>query len=83
MASLLISPSDMSSTKTRSVSRAEQRPCTLDPCLQSQIGQGGHLARRRTAQVMAAVELSVGVRMRPLGSVVNGTVVARPAMSVG
>jgi hypothetical protein len=46
---------------------------------QSQIGQGRHLARRRTAQVMAAVGLSVGVRMRPLVSLVNGTVVARPA----
>jgi hypothetical protein len=49
------------------------------PCLQSQIGQSRHLVRRRTAQVMAAVRLSVGVRLQPLASVVNGTVVARPA----
>jgi hypothetical protein len=49
------------------------------PCLQSQIGQGRHLARQRTAHVMAAVRLSVGVRLQPLVSVVNGTVVARPA----
>ena len=48
------------------------------PCLQSQIGRGRHLARLRTAQVMAAVGLSVGVRLQPLASVVNGTVVARP-----
>jgi hypothetical protein len=48
------------------------------PCLQSQIGRGRYLARRRRAQVMAAVGLSVGVRLRPLTSVVNGTVVARP-----
>jgi len=49
------------------------------PCLQSQIGQGRHLARRRAAQVMAAAGLAVGIRMRPLASIVNGTVVARPA----
>jgi hypothetical protein len=48
------------------------------PCLQSQIGRGRHLTRRRTAQIMAAVALSVSVRLRPLTSVVNGTVVARP-----
>jgi hypothetical protein len=48
------------------------------PCSQSQIGQGRYLARRRTAQVVAAMGLSVGVRMPPLVSVVNGTVVARP-----
>jgi hypothetical protein len=50
------------------------------PCLQSQIGRGRQLAGLRTAQVMAAVGLSVGVRWGPLASVcVNGTVVARPA----
>jgi hypothetical protein len=49
------------------------------PCLQSQFGQGRDLARRRTAQVMAALGLSLGVRMRPLVSLVDGTVVARPA----
>ena len=48
------------------------------PCLQSQIGRVRHLARRRMAQVTAAVGLSVGVRLRPPGSVVNGTVVAQP-----
>ena len=49
------------------------------PCLQSQIGQDRYLWRRWMPQVATAVVLSVGVRMRPLASVANGTLVARQA----
>jgi hypothetical protein len=49
------------------------------PCLQSQIGRGSHLRGWGTAQVEAAVALSVAVRWGPVRTVVNGTVVARPA----
>jgi hypothetical protein len=48
------------------------------PCLQSQIGRSRHLRRERTTQLEAAVVLSVGVRRGPVGTAVNGTVVARP-----
>jgi hypothetical protein len=47
-------------------------------CLQSQFGQGRHLRRERRTQVETAVALSVGVRWGPVGTAVNGTVVARP-----
>jgi len=63
------------------VETARFEPATS--CLQTQIGRGRHLARRRTAQVMAAVGLSVGVRLRPLASLVNGKVVARPTRRPG
>jgi hypothetical protein len=62
--------------RTASAGRARQADQACDQsttCLQSQIGWGRHLARRRTAQVMAAVGLSEGVDLQPLASVVNGT----------
>ena len=49
------------------------------PCLQSQIGQDRYLRRRRTAQVEAALVLSVIIPWGPVRTAVNGTVVARPA----
>jgi hypothetical protein len=66
----------------RPARKADQSFGATTPCSQSQIRRGHHLARRRTAQVMAAMGLSVGVRLRLLTSVVNGTVVARPARTI-
>jgi hypothetical protein len=48
-------------------------------CLQSQIGPVRHLQWLGTAQVETVVELSVTVHWRPVGTAVNGTLVARPA----
>jgi hypothetical protein len=53
------------------------------PCLQSQIGQDHDLPRYGTAQVEAAVVLSVVVRWGPIMTAVNGTVVARPEDNLG
>src|SRR5215213_5980775 len=50
---------------------------TLTPCSQSQIGQDRHLRRWETAQVEAAVLLSVAVRWGPFRTAVTGTLVAR------
>jgi hypothetical protein len=47
------------------------------PCLQSQIGPVRHLRRQVTAQVEAAMALSMIVRWGPVKTTVNGTVVAR------
>jgi hypothetical protein len=55
----------------------EVEPAT--PCSQSQIGQGRHLRRQGAAQVEVALVLSVAVRWGPVKTVVNGTLVARPA----
>jgi hypothetical protein len=58
---------------------ADARLDQLTPCLQSQIEKDRDLGRGRTAQVMAAVVLSVGVRWGPAVTAVNGTLIARPA----
>jgi hypothetical protein len=58
------------------------RRCSLDqstPCSQSQIGPDPHLRQQRTAQVEAALALSVVIRLGPAMTAVNGTLVARPA----
>jgi hypothetical protein len=47
------------------------------PCSQSQIEQECHLRRERTAQVKAAVVLSVVVRFGPVMTAVNGMLAAR------
>ena len=47
-------------------------------CLQSQIGRDRHLRRCEAAQVVAASALSVVVGSCPVGTAVNGTLVARP-----
>jgi hypothetical protein len=57
---------------------AVKQQSSLTTCLQSQIGRGSHLRGWGTAQVEAAVALSVGVCWGPVRTVVNGTVVARP-----
>ena len=49
------------------------------PCSQSQIGQGLYLGQGRTAQLGPDLALSVVVRWKPVMTVVNGTLVARPA----
>jgi hypothetical protein len=49
------------------------------PCSQSQIGRGRHLRRCEATQVVAASALSVVVHSCPVGTVVNGTLVAQPA----
>ena len=51
------------------------------PCLQSQIRRCCYLRGWGTAQVEAASELSLVVRSGPVSTVVNGTLVARPAMT--
>jgi hypothetical protein len=48
-------------------------------CLQSQIGRDRYVRRQGTARVEAAVALSVVVRSGPIGTAVNGMLVARPA----
>ena len=48
-------------------------------CLQNQFGQDRHLGKRGSAQVTVAMVFSVGVHSVPVATVVNGTVVARPA----
>jgi hypothetical protein len=48
------------------------------PCSQSQIGQKNYLGKRRTAEVTTVVVLSVVVRLGPVMTAVNGTLVARP-----
>jgi hypothetical protein len=50
----------------------------LTTCLQSQIGEDHYLRKQGTAQVEAAVALSVVVRSGPVRTAVNGTLVARP-----
>jgi hypothetical protein len=45
--------------------------------LQSQFGQKLYLGKQRTAQLKAAVVLSVVVRWGPAGTSVNGTIGAR------
>jgi hypothetical protein len=52
------------------------------PCSQSQIEHCGHLQRQGAAQVEVALALSVAVRSGPIITVVNGTLVARPAMEI-
>jgi hypothetical protein len=47
------------------------------PCLQSQIGPAGYLRRQETAQVEAAVALSMIVRWGQVKTAVNGTLVSR------
>jgi hypothetical protein len=49
------------------------------PCSQSQIGRTRYLRRCEAGQVDAASALSVAVRWKPVMTVVNGTLVARPA----
>ena len=58
------------------VGTARFEPATS--CLQSQIGQNRCLRGHRTAQVEAAVLLSVSDRSAPVETAVNGTLVARP-----
>jgi hypothetical protein len=48
------------------------------PCSQSWIGQDPCLGRESAAQVTAAVVLSVVVRLGPIRTFVDGTLVARP-----
>jgi hypothetical protein len=50
----------------------------MTPCSQSQIGFCCHLRGWRTALVEADSALSVVVRSCPVGTAVNGTLVARP-----
>jgi hypothetical protein len=60
--------------------RAGKTDASLDqptPCSQSQIEQDLHLRRQETAQVRAALVLSVGLRSGPVETAVNGTLVAR------
>jgi hypothetical protein len=59
---------------------ARRGQCRLDqptPCLQSQIGRDRYRRRQGTAQVEAAMVLSVVVRWGPVRTTLNGTVVAR------
>jgi len=51
-------------------------------CSQSQFGHCCHLRGWGTARVEAALWLSVVVCSGPLRAVVNGTLVARPAMEI-
>jgi hypothetical protein len=51
---------------------------TIDPCFQSQIGRFCHMRRQETAQVEAALALSVVVWSGPFMTAANGTL-ARPA----
>jgi hypothetical protein len=52
------------------------------PCSQSQIGQDPYLGEGRTAQLGPGLALSVAVRSKPVMTVVNGTLVARPASTM-
>jgi hypothetical protein len=59
-------------------SRQDQcQPRPADPLLAKPDRLGSSPRRSRMAQVEAAVGLSVGVRWRPVGTAMNGTVVAR------
>jgi hypothetical protein len=51
------------------------------PCLQSQIGPYDDLRAETTAQLKATLALSVVVRWEPVGTAVNGTLVARRVMT--
>jgi hypothetical protein len=70
-----------SATRNRSAGRCKPRPST--PCLQSQIGRYHHLRRYGAALVERAMVLSVVARWIPVGTAVNGTLVARPVRRPG
>jgi hypothetical protein len=53
------------------------------PCLQSQIGDDRDLGSQGMVQVEPALALSVVIRSGPVMTVVNGTLVARPARGLG
>jgi hypothetical protein len=54
------------------------RTSSMTTCLRS-LGQDCHLRRQGTAQIEAAMALSMIVRLGPARTAVNGTVVAQPA----
>jgi len=54
----------------------------VTPCSQSQIGRDRYLQRRGMAQVEAVTVLSVVVRLGPVKTAVNGTLVARPPRTI-
>jgi hypothetical protein len=58
--------------------KADHGLAKATPCFQSQIGQDRYLAKRLMAQLTPTVALSMTVRWGPLGTAMNGTLVARP-----
>jgi hypothetical protein len=60
--------------------KADARLDQPTSCLQSQIGQGRHLRRQGNSAGRASLRLSVDVRVRPVRTAVNGTLVARLAV---